>query len=155
MDSQGIREQLLEDLGSTSEIDYVQMYEWVGVITKLISIVSGIIVYLIIIGVPLIMSIELMYLCIPVMQVTVKEWRQKLGQRSQKAVELILRDAEIALQKANTIELGRSPILLYLLIKIKTIIISLLVVLLALQGSPVLIAWVAEVAGNVVTTIMR
>lgn len=134
-------------------VDYLVLTEWVDTIRNIANFISGFIVYLIVIGVPLIVSIELLYINVPPLKSTIDNWLDKLEEKGIKyrASELILRDAILAVKRAATIDTGRSATAIYMQIKAKSIFLSAFIVALILGGGPYVIEIIIKIATGIIS----
>lgn len=121
--------------------NFIQMLEGMGLIGQAFSILSGIMVALIIIMMPIVIAIEAMYLNLPFMQNKVDNLVLRTNGRLRDAMEITIKDAKKALVIANTQETGRSVNYEYLKIKIKAIFIAALIVGIVLGIAPALVAF--------------
>ena len=121
--------------------NFIQMLEGMGLIGQAFSILSGIMVALIIIVMPIVIAIEAMYLNLPFMQNKVDNLVLRTNGRLRDAMEITIKDAKKALVIANTQETGRSVNYEYLKIKIKAIFIAALIVGIVLGIAPALVAF--------------
>lgn len=133
-------------------VDYIFLTEAVGALQTSLNFIMGFIVYLLVIGVPLIVSIELLYINTPPLRELLDNILDKYkgnGARG-KAIELILRDAVTAVYQAETIETGKSANAIYLGIKCKSLFLAALIVGITLRGGPYVIAIIINIATNII-----
>lgn len=133
--------------------DYITMIEGLGLVGGIAGIIVGLLVVLIIIAVPIVSAIELLYLNIPAIQDTFENISNKLTGKRQNLLGLVLRDARLAVKLSKTSEIGHSIGYIYLRLKLKTIILSVLIVAMVLGPGQFLLSLASDLVSDIVSTI--
>ena len=142
MSIEEITEGIEENLNRDVSVDHIKLIEWAAVIARVSSLVLGILAIGILILIPIVCSLEIMYITLPTLRSTANkilfDGRKGFAQRT---LEFTLRDAIKAIERAETIEMGENTALwIYLKIKLKAIMIEVfLVVFIAFGGGSSLI----------------
>lgn len=126
-------------LGYDGGVNYITLLEVTEILFSIFSVIANIMVTIIIIGLPIIIALELMYLNLPFMQIKMDEVLISLSGLKKDAMTVTLKDAKRALVSANTLETGTSVNKVYLFIKIKAIFIATIVVGLQLFAGPIIL----------------
>ena len=144
MASQDIAEGMKEYLYNDGMADYITMIEGLGLVGQIAGLIVGILVTLIIVGLPIVIAIELCYINFPTLQSGCNNLYERLKGKPNQILGLVLRDAMLAVKLSHTSEYGKSANGIYLRLKVKAIFISLFLVALTLGPGQVLIqqAWV-------------
>lgn len=140
-----------KDLANDGNADYIMMIEGMGVLGVIFTTISSLLLTLIIIGIPIIVAIEVMYLNLPLVRDRYEDMLVNSGGRVNDVLSFTVKDAKKALVHANTMETGKSANLQYLIIKIKSILIAALVISLILQARPTVIIYL----WNLITGIIK
>lgn len=135
---------------STGGADYIQLIEQVGMIRTIAELILGLFVTIIIIGLPVIIALEICYINFPVMQASFNNILNKTSGNINSALGLVLRDAKIALTRANTVETGRDVNYIYLLIKLKAILIAIFSVGLVIGVGPIIVQLIIKIASSII-----
>lgn len=135
---------------STGGADYIQLIEQVGMIRTIAELILGLFVTIIIIGLPVIIALEICYINFPVMQSSFNNILNKTSGNINRALGLVLRDAKIALTRANTVETGRDVNYIYLLIKLKAILIAIFSVGLVIGVGPIIVQLIIKIASSII-----
>ena len=146
-----IIEDITERLASDGTVDYIQLTEHVRIVERLAEVIFGVMSAVIIIGLPIIVAIELMYINFPAFRGKADEFTRKHTGRASRVVGLALGDARLALERANTIETGVTANRVYFNIKSKAIVIAVMMVTLALGAG----SFVISILVNIVEAILR
>ena len=142
----GIEEGLQYDGGA----DYITMIESMGLLGTIFGILSGLMVSIIIVGMPVIIALEVMYLNLPMVQSKMDDLLIKTSGRTKDALEFTLKDAKKALIQANTVETGNSVNRIYLGIKIKAVFIAAFIIGLVLGVGPAVISFLWKLVLGVI-----
>lgn len=142
---EGIKNRLPND-GSA---DYIQLHEQLAIIGTVAETILGLLVTIIVIGVPLVVAVELLYINFPVLQQTYHKALIKTTGRVNKTLGLVIRDARIAVEKVNTVDAGKSVNMEYLKIKSKAIFIATLTVGLVLGAGTSVIQLIYSIARSI------
>lgn len=141
----GIEEGIQHDGGA----NYITMLEGMGLLGNIFSILTGLMVSVIIIGMPIIIAIEVMYLNLPFIQGKFDNLLIKTSGKKHDALEFTIKDAKRALIAANTVETGRSVNRIYLSIKIKAVFIAALIIGLVLGVGPAVLSFLWKLVTSV------
>lgn len=139
----GISERLHADTGS----DYIVIDSGAATIQRIGSIILGFLIMLTLILVPVIISLEVMYIVFPIIRSSVDVIGNKMkGKGHAKQVAgFLFRDAITAITITETTRPGDNPLWIYLKIKIKTAMFLAFVIAMILQGSGPLIRFAAKI----------
>ena len=123
---------------STGQLDYAFLIEGSNIVTKVASIVLGILSVTILILIPVIVTGEVIYICFPFIREKIDDLLIKVEGKgvAHRVVGVTFRDAIEAVNRANTVEIGeKSALLIYLQLKLKSIWFLMFILALVLQGS--------------------
>ena len=137
----GIEEGMKYDGGA----NYITMLEGMELLGQIFSILTGLMVSVIIIGMPIIIALEVMYLNLPFVQGKFDEILINTSGKRHDALEVTLKDAKKAVILANTVETGRSVNSVYLGIKIKAVFIATFIIGLVLGVGPAVLSFLWKV----------
>lgn len=140
-----------KDLANDGNADYIMMIEGMGVLGVIFTTITSLLLTLIIIGIPIIVAVEIMYLNLPLVRDRYEDMLVNSGGRVNDVLSFTVKDAKKALVHANTMETGKSVNLQYLIIKSKSILIAALVISLILQARPTVIIYL----WNLITGIIK
>lgn len=143
-----------EYLQSDGTANYIMMIEGLGVTGKIAGAIIGLLVVIIMIGIPLVVSIEVCYINFPNMQLRIEKLHSRLSGKRRDIVGLVLRDANRALKEAATTSYGESVNYIYLKIKCKSIFISIFIVAMVLGPGQFLIGIALNLVKGLVSAIM-
>lgn len=132
-----IADEVEKAIEASDGYDYISIIQYTGDFNKVIGIVYGIVSTLIMILVPIIITIEICYICFPIMREPVEKLTIKLESSgiACKVVGLTLGDAKKALNIAETKQTGRSALWEYLKIKCTSVMVVMLVITTILYAS--------------------
>lgn len=157
MDVGELTTELEERLSSDGSINYITWIESSGIIRRVASIIMGLLCNIILIMVPLIVALEIVYICFPIIREKTDNVLVKIGNIngvSKRLLGVFFRDARHAVESvysSGNLEAGTSDILwMYARIKIKSIYFIFFLISFILQGSSGVIAWVWNFVGNLV-----
>lgn len=145
MSIEDIKEALAEKSESSGEVNYTQLREGLTVVTRIANIVLGVLIVAIIILVPLIVSLEIIYITFPVIRVKADEILNEVEGKGflRKIAGFTLRDAKEAVEQANTVQIGeKSALWIYLKLKCKSLMFVMFIVALIMMGSSTIIDFV-------------
>lgn len=137
-------------MANDGSADYIQLTEQLYLIERVSEIILGFLIVIILLGIPVVVSIEVMYINFPVFQTTVEKMMLKTTGKLNKALGLIIRDARKALKLANTIETGKSANLIYLRLKCVAIIIAIVSAGLVLGVGPTIVNFILKIANSLI-----
>lgn len=125
-------------------IDHSMMIEATSNISRVLSVLYGVLVVLIYIAVPVMISLEIMYICFPIIRSKTEEFLVKIEGRGFmcRTLGFTLRDAREAVYRANTIDTGKSPIYIYLVMKCKSVTVIMFIIFIVLNGRENIIRFV-------------
>lgn len=148
--------ELEERLASNGDVNYLEMIQSSNLIQRIASFVIGALSLLIMITVPIIVSIEIIYICFPVIREKTDELIFKVEERgyARNVIGFTLRDAIEAVKEANTTMIGeRSALWIYMKLKLKSIMFLMFIVVFVLRGSSSVINFVDSLFRGVIETI--
>lgn len=129
-------------------LNFIQLQEGSDLVAGITTLLLGLVIILILLLTPLVIAAELMYINIPIFRQAADNIREgKKGER--KLVGLALRDAELALRRANTTVTGKSATLIYIGIKSKSVFIVTLIVVILITGGGSLIDFVSGLVSGI------
>jgi len=140
---------------SDGSVNYITLIEQVGIVDAITGTVLGLLVTLIVIFLPIVIVIEILYLNIPVIQESIEQKIFENGNKGNIILGLVLRDARLAVQKANTIETGKSVNLIYLQLKIKAILLAIILVGLVLGVGGTIVQVIVKIAKPIIDAFMK
>lgn len=145
----GMSDLLVDDGGA----NYEMLIVGTNAISSILSFIAGFLVVVILIGLPLIVAIEVVYINFSPFNEYLRRFSEK-DKRLEKLIGLCLRDAKTALYRANTCETGRSANSEYLRIKIKTVFIAFFVVGLTIGTANFVIAYLTKLIVRIIAMFM-
>lgn len=157
MDIDKLIEELKETFGADNGADQILIRESSSTISRIASFILGFLTVIIIIIFPLIVSLEIVYIAFPAIRDKVDQlavWMDTKGADT-RIVSVAFRDAKEAIARANTIETGRSPFWIYLIMKIKSIYFVFFVIALVIQGGDSIVRMVFNLLGGLITHIFH
>lgn len=141
-----MREEIIKDFGDTNSVDYIGLTEGIMGITKYAEVVMGFLVVLIFSLMTFVVALELIYINLPIFRGKMDE----LINSGRKMAGLVLHDAVLAVEKANTVQTGKSTNKIYLGMKIKHIVIAVVLLNIILLGWRPIIGIVVSIANRVI-----
>ena len=139
----GMTGMLIDDGGA----DYIHLHQGLKVTMELLQYLEGLIIVILLIGIPVVVALEVLFLNFPIFQSSVTKLTEK-DKRAQKIIGFCFRDAILAVTRANTAQTGKSANSEYLSIKIRTLFIAFFIIALAMGGInfiiPVLLQWIGK-----------
>lgn len=132
--------------------NYLQLHEALGMTGEIMDILIGIIVIAILIGIPVITSFEIAYINLPPLQQSLDIAATK-SKSVERLLGVCLRDARLAILKANTIETGESPNVIYFKLRIKTVLIATIVVAILLGPFNIIISYLVSLVQGILDSI--
>ena len=139
------------NMSNTGGADYIQLTTQLGMVGSVVGVILGFLVAIIIIGGPLVIAIEIMYINFPLMQESLEKLTTRTSGRTQTTLGLVIRDARLAVREANTVQTGHSVNWTYLRIKIKAIFISVLLAGLVMGAGSSVIDLIVSIAKSLIT----
>lgn len=136
-----ISRQLEDRLSSNGGLDYITLKESSSIITRIAGIILGLLTWFILIVFPLVIAMEIMYICLPFMRSKADFILRKLEDRGadSRLLGLAFKDAKYAIDTVYSrgkVEGGTSDILrCYFWIKVKSIMFIFFLLCFVLQGS--------------------
>ena len=142
----GMQDVMVDDGGA----DYIQLYTWLQTTQDILYGLFGLLAVIILIGVPIMVAFELVYINITVFRSSLDSL-SKRSERLGRIAGLCFRDAKTAIVKADTANTGRSINFIYLGLKLKVLIITLFVAALALGPINVVIQLIIRLMGSIIS----
>lgn len=140
MTVQDVVEGLQGYLHNDGMADYISMMEGLGLVGQIASLIVGLLVTFIIVGLPVVIAVEVCYINFPVFQSGYDNLYNRLKGKASRVFGLVIRDARKAVEDSHTTEYGTSVNWIYLKIKIKAIFICVFIVAMVLGPGQFLIA---------------
>lgn len=133
-----IKNSLIDKIESDGSLDYIQLFEKTSLIGQVTSTILGFLITIIFILIPLIITVEIIYICFPIIRGKTDKLIMRFSDSAvlNKTVGFTLRDARSAVEQANTVMIGKkSALAIYLSIKCKSIMFIMFLVSLVLSGT--------------------
>lgn len=144
----GMNNALIDDGGA----NYVKLHEGVAVAMSVFSYIFGICIVVLLIGIPIIVTLELLYINTPTMRSAEDKWL-KSNSSMKKVLSVCLRDAKRAIEAADTLNTGRSANYEYLRIKFKSVLIAFVIIGIALGAGDAIIYYLTDVICRVIDSL--
>jgi hypothetical protein len=154
-----ITQELNEVLSADSDIDIIEYRESTSIISRIGSLVLGILSWIIIILFPIIVALEIIYICFPM----IREAEDKLLLKIESSgvdinrIEVVYRDAKNAIKEAycnDEVSSSTTSILwIYFKIKVRSVIFVFFILSFVIQGWSTIVDVVWSYVGNIVTAI--
>ncbi|MEM4385404.1 MAG: hypothetical protein QXD03_02515 [Candidatus Anstonellales archaeon] len=143
---------LEETFESDGSVDYISLSTWLTNIKELMGVITGLLAYLIVIGLSLIMVLEILYINIPIFRNSIDEKLQSdIGDKRRKRVlGLVLRDAIYVVNRANTVSTGKNVNYMYLGVKLKYIVVMIFVLSVVLDGASGVVKLLLKIAKSII-----
>lgn len=134
---QDIADDVEKALEADGGFDYIHIIQQTSDLGRVVGVLYGVLTTTILILVPIVVSIELMYICFPVLRVNMENLVVKVESKgiAGKVVGFTLRDARQAVFQAETAQTGRSALWIYLKMKCTSMMVVMLVIAIVLKGS--------------------
>lgn len=131
-------------IGESDDIDYVIYHEASDVIFRVFKVIASVLIVTIVILVPLIISLEVVYICFPFIREPIDKLNVKIEGNgiTRHLLGLTLHDAVSAVELADTSNTGESALRIYLINKIKSQMFLAFILSLALMGGPTIVGFV-------------
>ena len=128
-----VKGDIIQKVTSDGSIDYIQLEESMLTINTIYPFILGFLVVSIMILIPIVISLEIVYICFPIIREGVDELLIRIEGKGKKTSVLgfALRDARKAVTIANTGMVGEQSAL-WIYLKLKAASLALVVVLIAL-----------------------
>ena len=120
--------------------DYISMIEGLGIVGQIAALIVGLLVMVIIVGLPLVIAIEVCYINFPFIQSGCDGIYHRLRGKASRIFGLVIRDARKAVEISKTTEYGTSVNWIYLRIKIKSVFLAVFIVAMVLGPGQFLLA---------------
>jgi hypothetical protein len=154
-----ITKELNDKLSADSDIDYIELKESSSIISRIGSMILGLLSYIILILFPIIVGLELIYICLPTIRDMEDAALIKLESKGvdKRILGVAFRDAKNAIKQVycNSELIGSTNDILwaYFKIKIKSIIFVFFVLSFVIQGWSKIVDVVWSYVGNIVEAI--
>lgn len=145
----GMSDLLVDDGGA----NYQMLITGSDMISSILSFIAGFIVTVILVGLPLIVAVEVVYINFSPFSESLRRLSEK-DKKLERIIGLCLRDAKTAIYRANTRQTGRSANAEYLAIKIKTVFIAFIIVGLTLGTANFVIAYLTKLIVRIISLFM-
>ena len=149
MSSQEIADQITDLLYGDAGDNYLILNEGVSFIHNIASKILGVLVVVLIVGLPLIIALEVCYISFPIVQDTYSNLYERLKGKPQQALGFVLRDARMALHDA--MENQTHPAFEYFKRKCVAVFICAFTVAMILGPGNFLINWLAGIIDDIVS----
>lgn len=149
-----ITNELENRLAFDGDLDHITLIQSSSVISRVASVILGMLSLMIVILVPIVIATEVVYICFPVIRDKTNELLTKLETRGadRRLLGLAFRDAKHAIEQVYCNGNGTTGSILwvYLKIKVKSIVFVFFLVALVLQGGGYIVQMVWSLVGNVI-----
>lgn len=141
-------------VASDGSVDRITLLEGTGIISKVGSVLYGFMITIILILVPIVVTLEVIYICFPVIRNKIDDLAVKVATHgvAQKTIEFTLGDAMRAVKEAETTQTGKSALWIYLVAKLKSIMFIAFILALVLKGSGTIVNFVARIVDSLLGT---
>lgn len=141
MSPQEISGQLSDKFTDGGGMDYLIAYSFIEILEKFLVLAITIFTVYILILTPIIIALEVAYLCFPVLRSVRKKLEVKFKGVGymQTIFNFTFKDADKALEEAHASKAGKNPLLIYLRIKLWWILLASMTVYFQIIGATVLI----------------
>lgn len=159
MSIEDITTELEDRLAYNGDLNYIKLIESSGVIGRIASLILGILSMIILILVPVIVAMEVIYICFPAIREKTNEMLEKLETKGadKRLLGIAFRDAKHAIGSVycgGSLEGSTSDILwCYLKIKCKSVIFIFFILAFVLQGGAVIVNTVWNLVCNLIESI--
>lgn len=152
---QDITDEIGDAISNGGDYDYIQIIQQTSDMGRVLSVVYGVLVTVILILVPLIVSLELMYICFPILRVHMESFVVKVESKGilGKVVGFTLRDAREAVFRSETSLTGKNPLGIYLKMKCASMMMVMFVIAIVLTGMNGFIGFVKSLVDSIITKI--
>lgn len=133
--------------------NYIALIEGTNAVTQILISILHILAGIIIIGLPIVVAIELCYINLPLFQSKCNNLYDRLEGKPNQLYVLVIRDAMVAVERANTTEFGKNANWIYLRIKCVQIFLSVFIVAMVLGPGPILIGYALIFTKNIVNVL--
>lgn len=155
MDVDELVNDISNNVAQDNGVDYIKMTEGIDTINRFASIALGMITVLISILMPIVIALEILYINWPPVRSGVDKALVNGPGKVQSTIKFFLRDGIKAVTEANTIETGKSANALYIGIKTKWIIITVICIAIALCGASTIIGFIVRMLKGVIDVIVK
>lgn len=154
MSAADVIDEISKKADEESNLDHIRFIEWSREIIDYGQVILGLLVILVFILVPIVISLELVYINIPITRKVFDNIRGG-NRRVSRVAEFSLRDAVEAVEKAALGEYGSNPNMAYLIIKAKSSMTIGVMLALVLQGTSMLMGIANGLVGVAVDYILN
>ena len=141
MSVQEITDGMSKYIESDGHLNYIALIESTNTITQIFAFLITLFAGIIVIGLPIIVGIELCYINLPAIQNHYNNLYGRLEGKANQILGIVIRDALIAIERANTTEYGKNVNTIYIRIKGKQIFLAVFIVAMVLGPGPILIGY--------------
>lgn len=134
MNPSEIKDYILDWLNTDYKPDLRIINDSIYIIDKVAGLILGIIAYILGFFLPLITVMDILYIIIPPLRVSLNKLNSKWEWKERKYIRPVSKDAVLAVEEANTSKPGKSPLGIYLIKRLKTYIICAIVLGVLLGG---------------------
>ncbi len=149
MNPSDIKEQIKKQLDVPYGVDLTNLNETMYIVDNITGLILGAIAYCIAVLLTLITALDIAYITIPIYRDRIQALRWD-GTKS-RHLRAVSRDAVAAVEEAETVKTGKSPLSLYLVKRAKTYIVSVFILALILGG----MSYIKGIVMKVVLTFMK
>lgn len=120
-------------LQSDGKADYIGLIEGISLAQDVISMILGLLVMIIAIGLPFVVAVEVCYINFPLIQEQCDKLYDRLEGKANKIFGLVIRDARVSVERAHTTQMGENVNWIYLRLKCKQIFICVFILAMILM----------------------
>lgn len=117
---------------SDGKADYITLIEGVAIIRNITSLILGLLVMIISIGLPIVVAIEVCYINFPPVQHAYDNLYNRLEGKANTVFGLVIRDARISIERAHTTHMGENVNWIYLKIKCKQVFLAVFIIVMVM-----------------------
>lgn len=152
MSVEEITQSIIDKAESDGSIDHIMFLEQTDAIVRIANILYGVLSTIILLFVPLVISIEVIYINFPIIRGKIDDLLIKVEGHgiAHRMAGFALGDAVEAVRVACTAETGRSAIYIYLVNKCKSLMFIMFIICLVINGTSDIINYVWSLIENVV-----
>ena len=140
-------------LENSGTADYITLIEGLGITGYIAGLIVGVLVAFIVVGLPLVIAVEVMYINFPIFQSGYENLYGRLKGKKQEILGLMVRDAQYAVKESHTNQYGTSVNWIYLKLKCKSIFICVFLVAMVLGPGQFLIGFALKLVQGIITAI--
>ena len=144
---------VLSNIDNDSGANYIALIENLNTIGRITEVILGLMVAIIVIGLPFVIAIEVIYMNFPFIQDKYEQALMSTEGKMKGLLGLVIRDARESVRIASMGDGGQTVNRIYLGRKMKTIILSVVTVGLVLTGGTAITQLIVNIANSILSGI--